>query len=270
MTFETRRPFGATGRLVHPIGISSSYGLDADGVEEAVDRGVNYIFYGTMRRRSFGEGIRRVAAKNRDDLLIVLETYWRGPFGRLQTWDIERGLRFLDLDFVDVMLLGWFNAIPSPRLLDAAVRLRDRGRVKLLGLSTHRRAVVPEIARLGIFDLFHIRYNAAHRGAEEDIFPHLDPVTGPGIVAFTATRWGHLLDPSRMPGGEPPLRASDAYRFCLSDPHVHTIATGPKNVEQLRESLVAVEKGPLDPEEMARVRHLGDFVYRRKHFMARE
>ena len=37
----------------------------------------------------------------------------------------------------------------------------------------------------------------------------------PGTVSFTATRWGKLLDPKKMPSGEKPLTAADAYRFVL-------------------------------------------------------
>jgi aryl-alcohol dehydrogenase-like predicted oxidoreductase len=270
MGFDKRRPFGSTGRTVCPIGISSSFGLDAGGVEEAVDNGVNYIFFGSIRKESFGEGIRRVAGKKREDLIIVLQTYFRSVLGRLQVWDMERGLRSLGLEYVDVMLMGWFNALPSGRLIERALKLKEQGKVRMLALSTHKRASIPEIAGSRIFDIFHVRYNAAHRGAEKDVFPYLDPVTGPGLVAFTATRWGSLLDPKKMPPGEKPLRASDAYRFCLSDLHIHTVATGPGNREQLREALLALEKGPLEPDEMARAKRIGDFVYRRKHLMARE
>ena len=33
-----------------------------------------------------------------------------------------------------------------------------------------------------------IRYNAAHPGAERDIFPHLE-ARRPAVVAYTATSW---------------------------------------------------------------------------------
>jgi aryl-alcohol dehydrogenase-like predicted oxidoreductase len=37
-----------------------------------------------------------------------------------------------------------------------------------------------------------VRYNAAHRGAERDVFRVTDSLQMP-IVAFTAQRWGALL-----------------------------------------------------------------------------
>ena len=37
-----------------------------------------------------------------------------------------------------------------------------------------------------------IRYNAAHPGAEQDVFPHL-AARQPAVVAYTATSWRKLL-----------------------------------------------------------------------------
>lgn len=131
---------------------------------------------------------------------------------RIQVWDIEPGLQSLGLEHVDVMLMGGFNALPPQDLMERAQKSKEQGKVKMLALSTHKRASIPEIAKSKIFDIFQIRCNAAHRGAEKDIFPYLDPVTGPGVVAFTATRWGTLLDPKKMPPGEAPLRVSEFRR----------------------------------------------------------
>ena len=78
-----------------------------------------------------------------------------------------------------------------------------------------------------------VRYNAAHVGAERDVFPTLGN-TDPAVIAFTATRWGSLLDPSKIPATEPVPRASDCYRFVLSHPSVHTSLAGPKDAAELR------------------------------------
>jgi hypothetical protein len=82
--------------------------------------------------------------------------------------------------------------------------------------------------RATIFDLFMVRYNAAHRGAEREVFPLLpEPPERPGIFAYTATRWGSLLDPKRLPAGERAPSAADCYRFCLSHPGVDMVLCGP-------------------------------------------
>jgi hypothetical protein len=40
-------------------------------------------------------------------------------------------------------------------------------------MTTHNHTTVVPLAKEGVIDYFHIRYNAVHRGAEEDIFAHL-------------------------------------------------------------------------------------------------
>ena len=80
-------------------------------------------------------------------------------------------------------------------------------------------------------------------------------------MAYTATRWGHLVDPKKMPPGETPPPARDCYRFALSHPAVSLVLCGPSNREQMQEALRALDAGPLDAEEMARMHRIGNYVY---------
>ena len=104
---------------------------------------------------------------------------------------------------------------------------------------------------------------AVQRGAEHDVFPHIPESPRPGIVAYTATRWGHLLDPKKMPTGDTPPPARDCYRFALSHPAADMVLCGPANREQMQEALRALDAGPLDADEMARMHRIGDHVYAR-------
>jgi aryl-alcohol dehydrogenase-like predicted oxidoreductase len=47
----------------------------------------------------------------------------------------------------------------------------------------------------------------------------------------------------------------------LSHPGVNVVLTGPKNAEQLRENLAALEAGPLTEKEMAWMREFGKIVH---------
>ena len=127
-------------------------------------------------------------------------------------------------------------------------------------MSGHQRSLFPQLAAEGQFDLFHVRYNAAHRGAQTEIFPHLQGDHRPGIVSYTATRWGQLVNPHKMPPGESALASSDCYRFALSNPAVDVCLCGPKNIDQMRDALATLDLGPLATEDMARVKRIGDFV----------
>jgi aryl-alcohol dehydrogenase-like predicted oxidoreductase len=140
------------------------------------------------------------------------------------------------------------------------LKLQSRGLARHLGLSTHQRPLAAQLASIETFGALHIRYNAEHRGAERDVFPRLPESNRPGIVSFTATSWGRLLDRKRAPQGEPVPTAADCYRFVLSNPAVDVCLTGPSNREHVMQSLEALDRGPMPPEEIAWMGRVGDAV----------
>ncbi len=259
-SFPSRVTLGRSGLSVGPLGVSGGYGVDAEALLRAFGRGVNYFYHGSRRRSGMTGAIRELAAAgHRDELVVVLQSYARTP-GILEAW-FARGLRQLGLDAADVLLLGWYSSPPSERLLERATRMIEKGMVRHLGVSAHHRPAFVGYAADPRFSVLHIRYNAAHTGAESEIFPHLGPGPGPGTVAYTATRWGSLLKAGKMPEGEEPLRARDCYRFVLSNPDFNVCMTGPKNAAEMDEALAALDEGPLSPDEAARIRRIGRFVH---------
>jgi hypothetical protein len=79
-------------------------------------------------------------------------------------------------------------------------------------------------------------------------------------VAFTATRWGTLLDPKYLPEGEPVPRAGDCYRFALTHPEVDVCLSGPRDGAELDEALAAVDRGIMAEDEVAWMRRVGAHV----------
>jgi predicted aldo/keto reductase-like oxidoreductase len=254
------RPLGSTSLTVGPLGVASSYGAPAFAFEEAFERGCNYFYWGSIRKKGMRDAIRNIIRQGkRDELVIVIQTYSRSTV--LMEVFLERALKSLGIDQADTLVLGWHNKVPSQKLLDKAAAMREKGLFRFLGLSGHNRPLFFRLAKMGILDVFHLRYNAAHRAAEQEVFPHLREFPRPGIVSYTATRWGQLLNPKMMPPGEKPASASDCYRFALSDPAVDVCITGPKDLAQMREALRTLELGPLTEEEMTRMRKIGDYVH---------
>jgi aryl-alcohol dehydrogenase-like predicted oxidoreductase len=250
---------GRTGLTVGRLGLASSYGADDRCVAAAFDAGVNYFYWGTFRRGGFGKGLRDLA-RVREQIVLTIQSYSR--MAALLSWSLERALRALRMEYADVLLLGLWNKPVSQAILDRACKLRERGLVRHLGLSTHNRKLAAELAARGTIDVLHVRYNAIHRGAEQEIFAGLPPVESrPGIVSFTATSWGQLLTPAKLPSGERVPMASDCYRFVMSNPALDLCLAGPKNVEQLQAGLDALRRGPMDPGEMEWMRRVGKAKY---------
>jgi aryl-alcohol dehydrogenase-like predicted oxidoreductase len=261
MDFRATRVLGKTGLQAGRLALAGGYLAPTPAIEEAFERGCNYFYWGSIRAKGMRNAIRNIVARGkRDELIVLLQSYSRSA-GLMENF-LERGLKELGVDQADILLLGWYNQRPAERILERAERMRQKGRFRFLALSGHHRPTFPRLASQGApFDIFHVRYNAAHRGAEKDVFPLLPENERPGIVTFTATRWGRLLKKGNAPPGEPPLSASDCYRFALSHPAVDVCMCGPRNQEQMREALRTLELGPLSEEEMQRVRRVGDRVY---------
>ena len=262
MSFNTPVPLGNTGITVGRLGVASSYRAPEAAYLEAFEAGCNYFTWGSfIRGRATGlrDALRVLfSGGDRGRVVLSLLSYAHSAF--LTETFLKRGLKQLGTDYADVLLLGYFSKRPAQRILDGAVKLKEAGMVRAVGITTHNRALVPELHKEGILDVYHVRYNAVHRGAEEDLFPHVMEPSKPGIVAFTATCWGRLLSPKRMPPGEPPATAVDCYRFALTHPAVDVCMTGPRTLEELRENLQTLKEGPMTEEELIRMRRIGDQV----------
>jgi aryl-alcohol dehydrogenase-like predicted oxidoreductase len=195
-------------------------------------------------------------------MVVVLQSYSR--HGLLLRRRIESGLRRLSLDYADILLLGWHNRPLSPRLMETALQLQQRGRVRHIAVSGHNRPMFQQFAWDSRIEVLMMRYNAAHRGAEKEAFPHLRRQGEPkvGVVCYTATRWGTLIDPRNTPPGLRTPTAVDCYRFVLTNPNVDVCLTGPASTEQMEANLKALELGPLSEEEMDWMRKVGDNVHR--------
>lgn len=256
---------GTTGLVARRLGLSASYWPGRKTVHEAIDNGVNVFFlYGFDRQMV--RPLRELLKTSRDKYIVVTGAYnliWTHTDIR-KTYD--KRLRQLGTDYIDFFLfLGVMKPAQLPeRVIDELVRLREEGKVRGVGLSCHDRRFVGQLMADGRLDTAMMRYNAAHRGAEVDIFPHL-ATHDPTVISYTATRWGFLLRRPKNWSKEQPLPTGPmCYRFVLSNPNVDIALTAPRNVGQLRENLKALEQGPLSEEEMGFMRRFGDVVHEQK------
>jgi aryl-alcohol dehydrogenase-like predicted oxidoreductase len=258
-SFTSPRTLGKTGLSVSAIALGSSYGVAGRDVERAYDHGVNTFLYGSLRRPGFAKGVRALS-RHRDELVIAIQSYSR--IGFLMKPFVWSALRSLGTDHVDILGLAWWNDVPSRRIWDAALALKERGLVKHIMVSCHHRPSFESFMREEACDAWMVRYNAGHPGAEREVFPLLseNEASRPGVLAFTATRWGSLLNPALVPPTEPTPRASDCYRFALTAPRVDTVITGPKNGAELDEALAAIARGPMTDDELAWMKRVGAVV----------
>ena len=255
----TRCTLPRVGKQVYRLGLSASYGMDERTAREALDGPFQYVFWPATARALTGP-LRDACRRDRERYVVATGPTF-GYLARSPRKRVEAALRTLGTDYLDVLQLYWVGvgaALP-PRMLEELVRLRDEGKVRAIGISIHDRPRAGRLAASSPLDLYMLRYNAAHPGAEADVFPHF-PAERPAVVAYTATAWTRLLRPSRRHAG-PPMTAGDCYRFCLSSPFVDVVLTAPGKAARLRENVAALERGPLGAEEAERIRAFGRAVH---------
>ncbi len=176
----------AFGRRVFRLGLATNYGVDGKDLEWALEQGVNYVFW-TPKARQVTESLKAAIKRDRESLVLACGPT-TGYFGGSIRRACERLLQKLGTDYLDVFQLFWLGRMSawSPSTIDALVSLRESGMVRAIGVSIHDRKRASKLAENSPLDMLMIRYNAAHPGAERDIFPHL-PKRKPAIVAYTAT-----------------------------------------------------------------------------------
>ena len=212
--------------------------LPAASVRYAVDRGVNYLNW-----CGYDDGIRQ-AVGELDRTRIVLATQLYAHRGPKILRELEKALKDLKTDWLDVVTFYYMESetewaeISGPGgALEALRGAQQQGKVRSIGLTTHQRALGATVAETRVVDLLMIRYNAAHRGAEQDVFPLTRRMKLP-VVCYTALRWGGLLKPTQddPPGFKLPP-APEWYRFALANPAANVVLAAPNDPKELEQDL---------------------------------
>lgn len=253
----------------------ASYGRTAivpEDVLAAVDRGVNFLnWQGLAEGPSDGDPFpTAVCALGARRPSVVVCAQFGARSGTDAATELRSALAALGTDYVDVLTLYYvertdeWEEITAPggalRYLQDA---RRDGTVRRIGITSHQRTLAAEMARSGLLDTIMIRYNAAHRGAERDVFPITQPLGLP-VIAYTALRWGALLRPTpEDPAGFVVPRPPAWYRFVLQHPAVAVTLSAPQTRAELDEDLcVLTVGGPLPAAEYATLSEHGERVRR--------
>jgi hypothetical protein len=249
------RLLGPAKLPVAPLGISGHYGLPVEGFVRAVEAGVN-LFFWEPNYQTLIEFATRLPGSERNALHFLAGTFEAD--GERVRRDAERALRMLKVDRLALFLLFWVQSWDrvTADVRAALERLREKGLVAQFGLSTHARPLALEAMEAG-WNPVMVRHSAAHRGAEQRIFPRAVEL-GTSIVTFNNTCYGRLLKPQ---GDLPPPRASDCYRYTLAQPGVTVCLSAPATVDELEENLHALHDPILPDERCDLLRRNGAAVY---------
>ena len=171
--FLEKREVGKTGMVTSRLGIGSTFNAPASAIESAFDRGINYLYWGSVRQPEFARAMRNLAKQHRDELILSIQSYSKDP-GTIAA-EVEEALHSAGLENFDFLLLGSRDETPADAYVEVFERLRDAGKVRFMSLSSHNRPLIPKLLSdyeqgNSPYELLMLRYNAVHRGAERDVF----------------------------------------------------------------------------------------------------
>jgi predicted aldo/keto reductase-like oxidoreductase len=231
--------------------------LTPGDVLHAVERGVNFVNW-----CGAPDGLSRaVAAMGRRRRDVVVCVQFEARTAADAAAELRHILHELHTDYIDVLTFyyveepdEWRQIVAPGGALEVCATAQRDGVVRMLGLTSHQRRLAAETARSGLLDMLMIRYNAAHRGAEAEVFP-VTAERGLPVVVYTCLRWGALLRPTPDdPPGFAPPPAPWWYRFALQHPSASVALMAPESRAELDEDLsVLTATGPLPPEEYERL-----------------
>lgn len=205
------RPFGQTGLQVSAIGfgcweLGGSYGHFDEAeviaaVQRALDLGINC--FDTAEGYGFGKSealLARALGPRRKDVILVTK-FGIGYQDREKGRDsrrsqalaaIERSLKFLETDYIDVYLVHWPDIhTPFEETMLALEEIVQSGKVRFVGVSNFRREQLQASMAARRVDVAQYGYHLFDRRMEAEIFPYCLE-HGIGMMAYGSLAHGLL------------------------------------------------------------------------------
>jgi aryl-alcohol dehydrogenase-like predicted oxidoreductase len=254
------------GEFASRLGLAAHPDQDPQCVRRACQQGINLFFFYGPNPGSFGKAIASLARKQREGVIVASGSGARTRSSLLAAR--RKILAGVGIETLDVFFAEYINPTDDSTaifgadgVLDELQRWKAEGRIRYVGVTAHDRRLAKQLAADSRVDVLMHRFNMAHRKAAREVFPTAVRTKTP-VIAFTATRWGSLLEP-RADWSDPPPSAAACYRYCLANPAVQLVLTSPRTVAELEENLEVLASASMNDRECAHWELYGDLVYGR-------
>ena len=271
---QSYRRLGRTGVLVSDISLGSGVLTEESGGEalarEAIERGINYFdtspdYSGASSERALG----RALAGQREK--IFLATKFCTPSGHLPAGSpvsayidvVQSSLERLQTDHVDLVHVHACNEIErlsDPNLHEAFRSLREAGKVRFLGVSTH----TPNLEQVADFAIADGRFDVLMLAYHHGSFPRLAEIIARAHEADLGVVAMKTLKGAKHRGFAEFRDASDSYpqaafKWVLANPSVSCLVISFWEPQQLDEYLYASGQAPTS-DDFAKLRRYDERI----------
>ena len=231
-------PLGKVSRL--GLATRGNTALEPEDILHAIERGVNFLNWCT-HPDGMSAAVRQLGPR-RKNVFVAAQLYAHTADEAER--EIDGYLAELQTDYLDALTFyyleskyEWQTILAKNGAMPLLEKMKTVGTVRAIGVTSHQRDFAAELANTGRLDCLMIRYNAAHRGAETEIFP-VTKALGLPVISYTGVRWGALLENTPDdPLNFTPPPAPDWYRFTLCHPGVTVSLMAPNGRTELDENL---------------------------------
>ena len=256
------RRLGRTNVMVSDISLGSSRIRDVNVALDAIDRGINYFDTAPDYADTGSEQVLGEAFKQRQRDKIFLATKFCRGNGHLHDdtpvpeiiATVEASLQRLQTDYVDLIHIhscDRLERLRAPNIHEAFDRLKEQGKVRFLGVSTHT-PNLEEVANAAIdsgrFDVMMLAY---HYGMWPNFGHILDKAkqNDVGIVAMKTLKGAKHQNLAEF-RDEADSYSQAAFKWVLGNPAVGCLVVSISTHEQVEEYLYASGKAAT-PTEVA-------------------
>jgi len=236
------RTLGRTGLKVTVVSFGAMLTPEPEVMKIAFDNGVNYV--DTARRYMGGKNeeiVGRAMQGRRDKVYVATKTK---PTSRSKAdiiEDVETSLRALKTDYIDIIQLHNLEGkerVFIPETREALLQLRQQGKVRFFGVTTHKNvvevldAVVQDKDRF--FDTVLVAYNFKS-GRDVTGAIARAATAGVGIIAMKTQAGGYA---AAAMGKVSPHQA--ALKWALQDRNVANAIPGMRDMSELKEDIAVM------------------------------
>jgi uncharacterized protein len=264
------RPLGKTGIEMSDISFGGGGIADPNVVARAVERGVNYFDTSPDYSKTGSEQVIGAALKPHRQKVHIASKFCTAE-GHLPVETsvadiikaVESSLQRLQTDYLDVSIIHEVNSLErlmAPNFHEAFERLKQQGKVRFLGVSSHTpnlEEVMRHAVDSGRFDMLLVAYNFNNWPDLTHIF-HAAKERGVGVVAMKtlkgakATVLKNFTDPQQA-------FSQAAFKWVLSNPDVSGLVISITDFNQIDEYLYASGQ-PLKETDVALLEHYDELI----------
>jgi predicted aldo/keto reductase-like oxidoreductase len=233
------RTLGRTGMKISVVSFGAMLTPEPEVLKIAFDNGVNYV--DTARKYMDGKNEEIVAKAlkgRRDKVYVATKTLPGSKTSEDIIRDVETSLKTLEIDHIDVIQLHNLtdkDRIFIPETREALARLKQQGKVRFCGVTTHKNQ--PEVLNALVddkdrfFDTALVAYNFE---SNKEIGAAIERASkaGVGIIAMKTQAGGYKTDAM---GAISPHQA--ALKWALQNPNITMAIPGMKDLANLKENI---------------------------------